>query len=340
MHDGLDLGALRHEGDRPRRRRGAFLRRPARLRLRRDHRPQIRHLHPLRPLVRHERPGGAADPEERHHRLRGLHRQGHRPPPPLRGARESRPGQPAALPGPAPLHPDEGCPALPPSSTADSRSSSRSAATASPSTRRSWPTSSAAGPRTVSSRSVRLRHHPADPVRQETVSPDRRGGVPAGARRAGPGKRPPSRRRIRHPDRDGRRPRVAPAAVDAPADVVFANPPYRRVGSGRLTRTRKGRGPARAEPRPGRPFHRRPPLPDARRTLRPHPPVERRADVATEAARAGFHPGRSRQVLSFPDSRQPRMFLHSWHRAPADAAVAPPWSFMKSRDYTARSFAV
>lgn len=118
---------------------------------------------------------------------------------------------------------------------------------------------------------------------------------------------------------------VAPAAVDAPADVVFANPPYRRVGSGRLNPD-----PEKAAARHELNLDLDALFTAARRFLMPGGRFdlihlwERRADVATEAARAGFHPGRSRQVLSFPDSRQPRMFLHSWHRAPADAAVAPP----------------
>jgi len=118
---------------------------------------------------------------------------------------------------------------------------------------------------------------------------------------------------------------LAPADVDAPADVVFANPPYRRVGAGRLNPD-----PEKAAARHELSLDLADLFAAARRFLAPGGRFdlihlwERRADVAAAAAAAGFHPGRSRQVLAFPHSRQPRMFLHSWHPAPAEAFAEPP----------------
>ena len=118
---------------------------------------------------------------------------------------------------------------------------------------------------------------------------------------------------------------LAPADVEAPADVVFANPPYRRVGAGRLSPD-----PEKAAARHELSLDLADLFAAARRFLAPGGRFdlihlwERRADMAAAAAAAGFHPGRSRQVLAFPHSRQPRMFLHSWHPAPAEAFAEPP----------------
>jgi tRNA1Val (adenine37-N6)-methyltransferase len=117
-----------------------------------------------------------------------------------------------------------------------------------------------------------------------------------------------------------------PAAVDAPVDAVFANPPYRRVGAG-LLNPDAGRAAARHELTLDLPAL----FAAARRFLGPAGRFdlvhlwERRGETAAAAAAAGFHLARRREVLPFPDSRRPRLLLTSWApAAPPGGPVAEP----------------
>ena len=93
FHPGIDISTPeRHQGRRPRRRRGRLLRAEGRLRQRHHRGPRVRHHHALRPPGGLQRAAGPAAEARRRARLRGQHGPLHLAPPPLRGLGQ-RPGQ-------------------------------------------------------------------------------------------------------------------------------------------------------------------------------------------------------------------------------------------------------
>lgn len=121
---------------------------------------------------------------------------------------------------------------------------------------------------------------------------------------------------IRQPDLPGVPPRV---------DAVFSNPPYRRVGEGRLN------------PDPEKAAARHELLLDLPALMRSatrhlgeegglfltHLP-DREQEVTREAARWGFHLHRRREVYSFRRDAEPFLVLLHWVRKPADTQTLHP----------------
>lgn len=120
------------------------------------------------------------------------------------------------------------------------------------------------------------------------------------------------------------------------ADVVFSNPPYRRVGHGKLNPD-----PEKATARHELTLTAEELLDAADRFLAPtgrlfliHLP-ERERDVAEAAARRGLHLQVRRQVRSFPEDPDPRMVLLRFGREPIPLLEPSPLVvFLRKSTYT------